>query len=88
MAFICVLMECMNKASAGWTNISVRGITRGIDMFHLLVKGNVHKSMDIFLGPTKISLPSYHTLTLSLWNTSVQPALHNGWIPKSEAMPG
>ncbi len=57
-------------------------------MLHVfaLVIGKVHKSVDIFRGPNKISLPLYHTSTLSLWNTTMHPALHNRRIPKSKVI--
>jgi hypothetical protein len=51
-----------------------------------VVNGNVHKSFNRFRGPIKISFPSYHTLTLSIWNTTIHPTLHNGQIPKREAI--
>ncbi len=48
--------------------------------------GSVHSLVDIFRGPVKIILFLYHTSTLSWWNTTVHPALHNSCIPKSDAM--
>ncbi len=85
-AFICVLMECVNEAMAGWSCTIGWGIAGGIIMLHFfIVNGNVHKSVDRFRGSIKISFPSYHTSTLFIWKTTMHPTLHNGWIPKRKA---
>ncbi len=72
---------------AMWSGTIGWGIAGGIIMLHfIIVNGNVHKSVNKLCGPIKISFPSYHTSTLSIWNTTMHPALQNGWIPKREAI--
>ncbi len=72
---------------AGWSSTLGWGIAGGIFMLHyFVVNGNIHKSVNRFRGSIKISFLSYHTSTLSIWNTTMHPALHNGWIPKREAI--
>ena len=83
-----VRTECVNAAIAdGIASCASLGtIIWGLIIFGVWAIGNVHKSVDAFRGPTKITFPLYCTSTLSLWNTTTQPALHRGRIPNSDAM--
>lgn len=76
-AFTRVHTECVNAAIAvGITSCASLGMRAQLFTCAGAI-GNVHRSVDIFLGPTKIIFPLYCTSTLSLWNTTMHPALHS-----------
>jgi hypothetical protein len=58
---------------------------KGVHMSPQQLIGNVHKSVDTSLYPCNITFLLSSTSHLSFSNTTVHPALHNGWMPISDA---
>ena len=67
---------------ASWASLGIRAL---VDASGRVI-GNVHRSVDMFLGPIKITFPLYCTSTRSLWNTTTHPALQSGRMPNRDAM--
>jgi hypothetical protein len=86
-AFTRVCTECINAAIAvgSIASCALLGMSALVVTWSCVI-GNIHRSVDMFLGPTKIIFPLYCTSTWSLWNMTTHPALQSGRMPNKDAI--